>query len=171
MNKIKNIHRVKSYLNVVLVILLIGLLSSCAASKEGRNMKKTINGNWTLETINVEGFTAKIKATVFNEADMDCFIGSDWNFIANNSMGSYTLPSTSTGCPHITRNIRWSIFEPKDAEREFQFKRLDDKKNPLDDNDGFRLSVASLTANSMQLKSAITYQSKAGFIVYNFVKK
>lgn len=161
----------KLYLNVGLVVLLMTFLGSCAVSKDGRNMKKTINGSWTLETINVEGFTAKIKATVFNEADMDCFIGSDWNFIANNSMGSYTLPSTSVGCPHITRTIRWSIFEPKDAEREFQFKRLDDKKNPLDDNDGFRLSVASLTANTMQLKSAITYQSKAGFIVYNFVKK
>ena len=153
-----------------IIAVLLALLISCSVSKEARSMKKTINGDWILQTIDVEGINSKFKAKVFNEADFNCFIGSTWNFVANNGMGSYTLVGGS-GCDAITRKIRWSIYEPKDAEREFQFKRLDDKKNPMDDNDGFRLDVGAFSGNTMQLKSSITFEGKAGTFVYNFVKK
>ena len=161
----------KSLYNLFVLTILLGLFSACSVSKEGRSMKKTINGDWNLLTVNIEGIDSKLKAKVFNEAPLDCFIGSNWNFVSNNGMGSYTLASTSADCQAVTRNIRWSVYEPKDAEKEFQFKRLDDKKNPMDDNNGFRLSVGALTENTMQLKSAITFEGKAGNIVYNFVKK
>ncbi|MEO6723061.1 MAG: hypothetical protein ABIN67_22035 [Ferruginibacter sp.] len=162
---------VATNVRIGLVIILLGFLGACAASKEGRSMKKTINGDWTLQTINVEGINSKFKAKVFNEADFNCFIGSTWNFVSNNSMGSYTLAGGASGCDAITRNIRWSIYEPKGAEKEFQFKRLDEKKNPMDDNNGFRLSVGALSENTMQLRSSITFEGKSGTFVYNFVKK
>src|SRR5688500_2731284 len=144
-------------LNLLLTFSLLVMLSACSVSKEGRSMKKTINGDWNLQTVNVEGIDSKLKAKVFNEADLECFIGSNWNVVSNNSMGSYSLAGTTPGCPSITRNIRWSVYEPKDAEKEFQFKRLDDKKNPMDDNNGFRMAVGALTETTMQLKSAITF--------------
>lgn len=152
-----------------LAIAAILLISSCAASKEGRSMKKSINGAWTLQSVNAEGINTKYKASVFNEADASCFTGSTWTFISNNSMGSYTL-SSATGCPAVTRNIRWSIYEPKGEEKKFQFKRLDDKKNPVDNNDGFRLTVSSLTETSMQLKSAVTFEGRPATLIYNFTK-
>ncbi len=133
-------------------------------------MKQEIKGEWVIKTISIEGTDARVKATVFNEADFNCFIGSTWNFIANNSLGTYMLPNNAAGCSSITRNIRWSIDEPEGDERKFQFKRLDDKKNPVDDNNGFRLSVATLTETSMQLKSALTFEGKPINIVYNFEK-
>ncbi len=159
------------FCSLLLLVLLLGLYTGCSVSKEGRSMKKTINGEWNLQTINVEGIDSKLKAKVFNEAELECFIGSNWNFVSNNGSGSYSLNGSPTGCQSITRNIRWSVYEPKDADKEFQFKRLDDKKNPMDDNNGFRLDVGTLTETSMQLKSAITFEGKAGNIVYNFVKK
>lgn len=152
------------------LLLVFYLLTACSASKEGRTMKHSINGEWMLQSINVQGITAKFKATVFNEADYNCFIGSTWTFVSNNSMGMYTLPGTA-GCGALTRNIRWSISEPTGEEKKFQFKRLDDKKNPMDNNDGFRLSVGSLSDTNMQLTSAITFEGKPATIVYNFVKK
>lgn len=133
-------------------------------------MKKTIHGNWTLQTINIEGNNSIINVKVFNEADNNCFIASTWNFVANNSMGTYTLPSSASGCSPLTRSIRWSIFEQEGEERKLQFKRLDDKKNPMDDNNGYRLTIVALTESSMQLKSAITYEGKPVNIVYNFIK-
>jgi len=151
------------------VLLIVFLLTACSASKEGRTMKHTINGQWVLQTINVQGITTKFKATVFNEADYNCFIGSTWTFISNNSMGTYRLAPTA-GCTAINRNIRWSVYEPKGEEKKFQFKRLDDNKNPMDDNNGYRLSVASLTDTNMQLKSDIIFEGKPAAIVYNFVK-
>ena len=161
---------IKNYCGIVLLMMLF-FFTACSVSKEARTMKNTINGYWILQTIRIEGTDAKLKANVFNEADYSCFTGSSWNFISNNGMGNYTLPGTAPACSSLVRNIRWTIDEPKDGERKFQFKRLDENKNPMDDNNGYRLSVASLTDNTMQLKSAISFEGKPVNIVYNFVKK
>ena len=157
--------------NTVICIILSCLLAACSVSKEGRSIKKSINGAWTLQTINIEGIQTKFTAKVFNEADFNCFIGSSWKFVSNNSTGSYSLTGGTPGCQTLTRNIRWSVYEPKGEEKKFQFKRLDEKKDPLDENDGFRLSVTSISETAMQLKSDITFEGKAGSILYNFEKK
>ena len=134
-------------------------------------MKKNIDGNWILQTITTEGITGVTKTTIFNEAEFGCFIGSEWNFIANNSMGSYNIVDNSKNCVPLKRFIRWSVYEPKDAEKEFQFKRLDDKKNAMDNGDGYRLMIKELGDNNMKLRSEIMFNGHAGAIIYNFVKK
>jgi len=160
------------FLNSSLIIILFTVtFSACSVSKEARSMKKNINGNWVLQTITTEGITGVAKTTIFNEAEFGCFIGSEWNFIANNSMGSYTIVDTKKECPSIKRSIRWSIYEPKDAAKEFQFKRLDDKKNTMDDGAGFRLTVTQLDKSQMKLKSDITFAGRPTVVIYNFVKK
>ena len=62
---------------------------ACTASKEGRSVNKKLGGSWTLQTINTEGITEKFAPKLFNEANLNCFIGSSWNFIDNNHSGSY----------------------------------------------------------------------------------
>lgn len=152
-------------------ILVACLFTACASSRQGRSMKNSIDGSWMLQTVNTEGINSKFTAKVFNETDLNCFIGSSWEFNAGNSLGTYTLVGGTTGCATLQRNIRWSIFEPKDAPKEFQFKRLDEKLKAMDDNNGFRLIVSMLEGRTMQLKSAITFEGKPGNLVYNFVKK
>ncbi len=160
------------FLNSSLIILsLTFTLSACSVSKEARSMKKNINGNWVLQTIVTEGITGVVKTKIFNEAEFGCFIGSEWNFIANNSMGSYTIVDAYKVCPSVKRFIRWSVYEPKDAAKEFQFKRLDDKKNAMDDGAGFRLTVAQLDNKVMKLRSEITFAGKPAVIIYNFERK
>ncbi|MBC7508611.1 MAG: lipocalin family protein [Ferruginibacter sp.] len=144
---------------------------SCSVSKEASSMKQKINGNWMLETITTEGINGKVTATIFNETLFNCFVGSSWNFESNNSSGNYHINASGTECSAITRQIRWSVYEPKGAEKQFQFKRLDDKKHDLDNGDGFRLEIALLSATSMQLKSHITFEGKPAAYTYNFVKK
>ncbi|MEP7237608.1 MAG: hypothetical protein ABI685_07080 [Ferruginibacter sp.] len=153
-----------------LTALLIITFSACSVSKEARTMKKTINGDWVLQTITTEGITGIVKTKIFNEAEFGCFIGSEWNFISNNSMGSYTLVDKSNECPQLKRFIRWSVYEPKDMPKEFQFKRLDDKKNAMDNGDGYRLTVSELDNNKMKLRSDIVFNGHAGAVIYNFVK-
>lgn len=154
----------------ICLILVAALFTSCAASKQARSMRSDINGNWVLQSSNIEGIAGNLAAKVFNEAALDCFTGSIWHFDANNSLGSYSLVSTASPCPTLERRIRWSLFEVKDAPIMFQFKRLDDKNNPMDDNNGFRSILTMANANSMQWKSAIMVNGVAGNIVYNFVK-
>jgi hypothetical protein len=152
------------------LITAIMVFTSCSVSNEARSMKKNINGNWILQTITAEGITGVVKTRIFNEADLSCFIGSEWNFISNNSMGSYTIVDNNKNCTKLKRFIRWSIFEPKDAAKEFQFKRLDDKKNAMDNGDGYRLTVIEHGDNNLKLKSDIVFDGHAGAIIYNFVK-
>ncbi len=144
--------------------------TSCSVSKEARSIKRDINGNWILQTVTAEGITGVVKTTVFNEADLSCFIGSEWNFISNNSMGSYNLVDKSKNCTPVKRFIRWSVYEPENAAKEFQFKRLDDKKNAMDNGDGYRLIVTEHSDNSFKLRSDIVFEGRAGAIIYNFVK-
>lgn len=146
------------------------LLTGCSASKQARSMKHTINGTWAIQTISFKGMNSRFKAFVFNEADVNCFIGSTWKFVANNSIGTYEL-SNAEGCTAVVRNIRWSVYEPQSEEKQLQFKRLDNKKKSMDDNDGYRLTITSITETNMQLVSAVNFEGKQAAIVYNFVKK
>lgn len=161
----------RNLLRLTTAFIVIITLSCCSVSKEAGSIKKKINGNWMLETITTEGINGKVTATVFNEASFKCFIGSSWNFISSNSMGNYSINASGTDCSTLTRAIRWSIYEPKGGAKQLQFKRLDDKKNSMDNGDGFRLEISQLTATDMQLKSHILFEGKPAAYVYNFVKK
>ncbi len=160
------------FINSILIILLFTFtLNACSVSKEVRSMKKIINGDWILQTITTEGITGIVKTKIFNEAEFGCFIGSEWSFINNNSMGTYTLVDRSGGCVPLKRFIRWTIYEPEGQDKEFQFKRLDDNKKSMDNGDGFRLKVVELNNNRMKIKSELVFGGHAGAIIYNFVKK
>ena len=42
------------------LVLIIYLLASCSTSKEARSYKKTIDGNWQLQTVVTEGIMGKV---------------------------------------------------------------------------------------------------------------
>ncbi|MBK7884716.1 MAG: lipocalin family protein [Chitinophagaceae bacterium] len=166
--------KIKYFTICIGLIIASVFLSSCSVSKDAKGMKKSINGNWTLQSIttegaSVEGVDIKMKASIFNEADYNCFIGSSWSFIANNSTGSYTI-ANGGNCVGVTRNIKWSIYEPAGGEKSFQFKRLENKRTAMDDNNGFRLRITTLEDNVMQLKSDNNFEGRTVTLVYNFVR-
>jgi len=163
--------KLKPAFGSLITALAIIIFTSCSVSKEARSMKRNIKGDWVLETITAEGITGVVKTRIFNEADLGCFIGSEWNFIANNSMGTYTLVDKSKNCTQLKRFIRWSIYEPENAAKEFQFKRLDDNKNAMDNGDGYRLTVIEVNTNNLKLRSDVSFDGKSGALIYNFVKK
>jgi hypothetical protein len=145
-------------------------LVSCSMSKEARTYRNAIAGKWQLKTIVSEGISGSVKTVLFDEADFNCFIGSNWSFTNNNSLGSYTI-SASAGCNPLKRDFRWSIFEAKDEPKLLQFKRLDSKLKEIDANSsGFRFTIVELTGTTMKLKSDITFEGKPAAFVYNFVR-
>ncbi len=153
------------------LFFIILLISSCSTSKQARSYRKTVDGNWQLQTIVSEGITGQVKTQVFNEADFNCFVGSSWHFNSNNSLGTYTLSKNAGECVSLKRDIRWSIYEPKDQPKLFQFKRLDSKLKEVDGNDaGFRFTIMKIEDNSMQLKSEIYFDGKQAAFIYNFVR-
>lgn len=131
-------------------------------------MRSDIKGDWVLQTITTQGIVGVTKTTIFNEAEFGCFIGSGWNFIGNNSMGSYTIVDPK--CASVKRNFRWSVFESGDVPKMLQFKRLDNKKNAMDNGDGFRLTIVQLDNNQMKLRSDISFEGKPASLTYNFIR-
>jgi Lipocalin-like domain len=168
---IGNLNSIMRKAFIVLHLVIISfLLASCTTSKEARTNKKTIDGNWQLQTIGTEGIMGKVKVQLFNEADLDCFIGSNWKFNDGNSLGTYSIAKNTNECVAVARNIRWSIYETKDEPTRLQFKRLNDKLKVIDDGNGFRFTIAQLDKNTMQLKSAITFENRPATVIYNFAR-
>ena len=157
--------------SILYLLMTILLLSSCATSKQARNYSSTINGNWTLQNVSTEGISGKIKAQLFNEASSTCFNGSSWKFNNDNNLGSYTISANGSDCAANTRLIRWSIYEPAGQPKSLQFKRLDDKKNEIDENKGgFRFTIVEIGKTSMILRSELTFEGKPAAFVYNFTR-
>ncbi|MEI9944898.1 MAG: lipocalin family protein, partial [Chitinophagaceae bacterium] len=150
------------------LFILTFFLMACSASKEARTYKKTIDGSWRLQTVTTEGIMGKVKIQLFNEADMSCFPGSIWKFNNGNSLGTYTIDKND--CPSIVRDIRWTIYEPKDQPKQLQFERLTDKIKVIDDGNGYRFTIVQLDKNTMQLKSAITFENRPATVIYNFTR-
>lgn len=152
------------------LLIIIYLLASCATSKEARTYKKTIDGNWQLQTVVTEGIMGKVKVQLFNEAEFNCFVGSSWSFNQNNSLGTYDISKNGNECVAVKRNIRWTIYEATGEPKLLQFKRLDDNLKVMDDGDGFRFTIVQLDKNRMQLKSNIIFENKPAALVYNFIR-
>ena len=146
------------------------LFSACSTSKEARLQRRTIDGNWQLQTIVTEGITGKIKAQVFNEEDFNCFVGSSWSFNGKNSLGIYSIAQNSGECVAIRRDFRWSIFEATGQPKLLQFKRLDKKLKEIDAGGGFRFTIVSLDEKKMQVRSDINFEGKPASFIYNFVR-
>lgn len=151
------------------LLLALFALGSCATSKEARTYKKSINGNWLLQTVTTEGIKGKVKIELFNEADFNCFVGSTWSFNNTNSLGTYSISNTNE-CVGIKRNIRWTIYEAKGEPKLLQFKRLDDKLKAMDDGNGFRFTIVEIDKNTMKLRSDVPFENGTAGIIYNFVK-
>ena len=154
------------------IIIIIVLLASCSVNRTLNSGTKKIAGNWQLQTVVSEGITGTASIQQFNEADFQCFIGSNWKLGKDNT-GSYSISEASGAipCTAANRNIRWMLFASADGERLFRFKRLDSAGKDVDPNtSGNILSVVNLTADSMQLRSDITYNNKPAALIFKFIK-
>lgn len=153
------------------IFIAVLFFASCSTSKEARTYKNNIDGKWQLQTVVTEGISGKVKAQILNEADMNCFIGSNWSFNRNNSLGTYSINKNAGECVAVTRNIRWSIFEAQGQPKLFQFKKLDNKYKEIEEgNAGYRFTIQQLDNTKMQLRSDVTFEGKPVSFIYNFVK-
>ncbi|NML21560.1 hypothetical protein HHL16_11785 [Pseudoflavitalea sp. G-6-1-2] len=150
----------------LLVLLFTACSPSRVASPEGA--KVDLKGTWTVSNISLDGISEKgFKVTVFDDALYQCYMGSQWNLIANGN-GSYTVPA-SGDCTGGQRNIYWSVQNISGA-KYFQFKNLGTGVKPNRVTDGYRLEMQSLTANQMLLRSAVNFEGKTVYINYTFTR-
>jgi hypothetical protein len=150
------------------IILLFSLFSCSSVQKNSGASKNKINGSWGLFNIEYNNTKGKFKSTLFNDADLACFIGSQWSFIGNNNSGNYTIRSNEK-CSGATRQIKWDIIKEGEIQY-FQFKRLEEGVKSKAISTGYRLQLAMVTENSIQMIQNVDVNGKVFKLIYTFAK-
>lgn len=154
--------------SILVLAAFIMMAAACSVSKEARGQRNTLSGSWTLDNIRYENNTGNFQSTLFNDAKDICFEGSGWFFRDNNSTGRYTI-NASTLCSGGDRFIRWSVVDG--SPNQLQFKFIDEKLKDIAGGRGYRLNIASLTAQEMTLKSNVSVDGETVTVVYEFTKR
>ena len=150
----------------------IVLLSGCATlQNKAFNYRKMMVGDWMLQDIQVEGQNGPFKITLFNEALLECFEGSAWTLTRPNSLGTYVLNDGADCQTGLQREIRWTLHQTETGQQQFQFKRLDETREPMDNNVGYRLDLVSLDENGMVLRDEVTVNNQPLYLIYTFSRQ
>ena len=144
------------------------MILSCGTSKTVRDSKKVIKGEWTLSSITYST-AGKYNVTLLNDTSKDCFEGSTWQFIPNNNTRTYTINETS--CSTGPRNFVFTIQEVNKETGLYDFLlKPTNEKQKSETNQGFRLSLTSLTDTMMQWQQTVSVDAKPFTITMNFKK-
>lgn len=180
----------KHILSMLSLFAVIAMLSSCGAQRKdgsyGGNSSNTslsgpsasqwkngVKGTWVLNSVTREdipqSYTIK---NIFDEAPVDCFIGSTWNLPTGNHKGSITFNAEGTLCANgAVRTIIWSIFNPKDmgGQPEFQFKKLYAGDKAANVTTGYRLGLSYTDGQTLVMRMPVDLNgTDTGYLVFNF---
>ena len=152
----------------VITVLFLSLLFSCGTSKTVKESRKTIKGEWVINTISYSE-SGTYKVSLFNDASKTCFEQSTWKFIPNNNSGVYTI--NDSNCSTGERNFNFTIQEIDSATGLYNFLlKPTDAKGNSDTNQGFRLTLAQLSETNMRWEQTLTVDGKPFTIKMNFTK-
>ena len=150
-------------------MLIATLFVSCSLSKVEKSARKTVDGNWMLNSVTYDS-EGVFNTVLLDDATASCFENSQWFFRSNNSTGTYNIinPDCTTG----QRNFRWSANEiGKDTGNfDFTLKFTDEKKKDIQKNSGYRMNLKYLDENSMQIIQTVQFEGEPFNINLNFTR-
>lgn len=156
------------YIKQSLLIMLVTLLASCGASKTVKESRKTLKGNWTLNDVTYDR-PGTYKVNLFNDASEECMEGSTWRFIPNNNFGNYTL--SGSGCDTEIRYFVWGVEETGGDMMNYDILvKPTDSKMKSATNSGFRVNLAYLAEDQLQMTQTVNVEGEPFKITMNFVK-
>lgn len=183
----------KQIFTILTVISIAALTFSCGAQKKSSNTGGTttsqvseggpsaaqwrsgVRGTWVLSTVDREDIPAAYTIkNIFDEAPVECFIGSVWYLPGGNHRGNISFRSEGTLCANgAVRNIVWSIHNPGKntvEEPQFQFKKVYAGDKPANVTNGYRLDLSYADENSLVMRMPIALDNGYGHLVFNFTK-
>ena len=178
--------RVFSLISLLTFLLILG---SCGAPKKassGSNQtgnvsadgpsasqwRAGVKGRWVLNSVERENIpsTYTIK-NIFDEAPVDCFIGSVWDLPGGNHRGSIAFNADGTLCANgATRTIVWSIYNPgkTGGQPAFQFKKIYAGDKAANVTSGYRLDLVFADENSLEMRMPIPLDNGQGYLLLEF---
>ena len=162
----------RTYLSALVALFFI-VASSCSSPNKAMGpagSNTDLKGTWTVNDVDFDGASkSSIKVTVFDDALVSCFVGSQWALIQNGN-GTYTISSSDQSCNPGQRKIYWSIQNVNGVQY-FQFKKLMEGDKPSKVVDGYRLQVKALQGNIMTLTSTAELDGKTIYINFHLTKQ
>ncbi|QFZ54154.1 lipocalin [Oceanihabitans sp. IOP_32] len=153
---------------IILFLFTVSLMS-CGVSKTVKESKKVIKGNWVLSSIDYSQ-AGTYNVTLLNDASKACFEYSKWQFIPNNSTGTYTL--TNGSCSDEVRHFIFTIQEIDESTGLYDFLlKPTNPKGKSETNQGFRFKLAALSDVAMQWQQTVSLNGTPFVITMNFTKQ
>ncbi|MFD2597875.1 hypothetical protein ACFSQ3_02840 [Sphingobacterium corticis] len=179
----------KQIMSIISLVAVVFVLGSCGAPRKsaggaGAGMAESgpsasqwrsgIKGKWVLNTVEREDIPSSYTVkNIFDEAPVDCFVGSIWDLPTGNHRGSIEFRSEGTLCADgAVRTIVWSVFNPGKGmgEPQFQFKKLYAGDKPSNVTNGYRLDLSYADEGSLVMRMAIPLDQGQGHLVFNFTR-
>lgn len=184
----------KQILSVCTIFTLVMLLASCGAQRKSpqgggvsssstsssigndgpsaREWRNGLKGKWVLNSVDREdipdAYTIK---NIFDEAPVDCFIGSEWDLPGGNHQGSITFNASGKLCADgAARTIVWSVYDAANegGYPQFQFKKLYAGERAKNVTTGYRLDLSYTDGQSLVMRMPIPLDDGTGNLVLNF---
>ena len=177
---------------MVSLLVAVVLLASCGAQRKGSSAspantvgeatgpsasqwKSGVRGTWVLNSVTRENIPAAYTVkNIFDEAPVDCFIGSEWHLPGGNHRGSITFNTSGTLCADgAVRTIIWDIYNPgkMGGEPEFQFKKLYAGDKASNVTSGYRMDLSYANEETLVMKMPVALDNNStGYLVFDFTK-
>ncbi|WP_118194005.1 hypothetical protein [Albibacterium indicum] len=158
------------------IIGILALFLGACSAQQGSGgpsasaWRNGVKGQWTLNSVEKDGFpTGASVKTIFEEAPIDCFIGSTWN-LTGSGKGSITFSNAGELCaPGAVRDIFWSIFQAEgSSSSQFQFKKIMPGDRPKDVTAGFRLDLMSANDSGLVMRMPVDVGGTTAHLIFNF---
>ncbi|HLS94183.1 hypothetical protein BC792_11956 [Sphingobacterium allocomposti] len=183
----------KHILSVFTLVALVLVLASCGAQRKspvgGNNGASTsaggsgpsaaqwrsgLKGKWVLNSVDRENIpSAYTVKNIFDEAPVECFIGSIWNLPGGNYRGSITFNASGTLCADgAVRTIVWSVYDGRTegVHPQFQFKKIYSGEKAANVTSGYRLNLSYSDGQSLVMRMPIPLDNGTGNLVFNFTR-
>jgi hypothetical protein len=145
---------------LVSLCMLLLVLASCGSIDH--KSQTGLKGDWTISSVTYPG-SDYIKVTSFDVADSQCFVGSSWNFVANNNKG--TMSVAKAACPSFSSPIVWTVTKTGD----FTLKITEGQKAKRV-TEGYFLKMQNQSESSFQLVDNVVVGGKTVPVTYTFTK-
>jgi len=178
--------------SVVTLFTLVLLLTSCGAQKKtssgsvssssggtavndgpsASQWRSGLKGKWVLNAVEREdipqAYTIK---NIFDEAPVDCFLGSVWTLPGGNYRGTISFNASGSLCADgAVRTIVWSVYDgtKEGLYPQFQFKKIYSGEKASNVTSGYRLNLSYSDGQSLVMRMPVPLDNGTGYLVFNF---
>ncbi len=156
--------KTKFFIGIVSLFFLV----SCGSTKVIKSTEKQLEGNWRLTDVSFPGASGFFDVTLFQTDSSNCFVNSDWSFVANNNRGNVSFQNSS--CDVALQQMVWSVTPSINGEFDVLIKLAQDEKASKQKT-GSRWKLANFDAYQMKWTTQVNFQNKPVTILLSFEKQ